>query len=273
MRSVRFVLSFILIAVALSCAAPVQARAGMESFDFKGREVDMFVPQDLPQAGARSLLVILHGGGGNSNAVRHSLKMDGVAEKYGFLVAYLNGDPMLRSQNRHTWNAGECCGISVRENDDDVGYIVSAIREIERQYGVSPSRVYGMGHSNGAMMTQRVMCETGIYQAAVPVSGPLELDTKSCPAARGKRILAIHGAVDKNVPINGGRGIGVAGVSFNSEANTKKIYENSGASYTLWVVDGADHHPKNIIASIAQSGGSMQEAVVKFLGLQSARHP
>jgi poly(3-hydroxybutyrate) depolymerase len=118
------------------------------------------------------------------------------------------------------------------------------------------------------MMTQRVMCETGIYQAAVPVSGPLELSVATCPAARGKRVLAIHGAEDKNVPIAGGRGSkGISNVSFRAEAQTQRVYEKSGAQYKLWVVPGADHKPKDIEAAIAQSGLVMQEEVVKFLGI------
>ncbi len=244
-----------------------------ERFDFKGREVVMYAPHKLPAWGQRALLVVLHGGMGNADGVRQSLQMDGMADKYGFLIAYLNGNATRVNARMKMWNAGECCGLAQHDKVDDVGYITAAIHEIEQKYGVKADRVYGMGHSNGAMMTQRVMCETGIYQAAVPVSGPLELAVATCPAARGKRLLAIHGAEDKNVPIAGGRGSkGISNVSFRAEAQTQRVYEKSGAQYKLWVVPGADHKPKDIEAAIAQSGLVMQEEVVKFLGIAKTDH-
>jgi len=239
----------------------------VESFAFDGRAIDMYVPANAPAAGTRSLLVVLHGGMGNSAGVRRNLGMDGVADKYGFLVAYLNGTPSRIRDSMKTWNAGECCGLAQRRNVDDVGYITAAVHIIEQKYGVDPGRVYGLGHSNGAMMTQRVMCETGLYRAAVPISGPLELDTNICPAARGKRIMAIHGTDDANVPIAGGPGKGIAGVNFRSEDDSKRIFEGSGASYRLQAVPGADHKPASLRSAIARSGGSMPEDIVRFLGL------
>lgn len=243
----------------------------VESYDFEGRAIDMYVPAGAPAPGARSLLVVLHGGMGNSAGVRRSLAMDGMADKYGFLVAYLNGTPSRIRDSMKTWNAGECCGLAQRRNVDDVGYITAAIHGIEEKYGVDPDRVYGLGHSNGAMMTQRMMCETGLYRAAVPISGPLELDTGLCPAARGKRIMAIHGTEDENVPIAGGRGKGIAGVDFRSEDDSRRIFEKSGSSYRLLAIPGADHKPASIRAAIARSGGSMSEDIVRFLGLAGGR--
>lgn len=239
------------------------------SIDFEGRSIDLYIPDNLPPKGQRALLVVLHGGMGNSANVRRSLEMDGMADKYGFLIAYLNGNPIRLQERMKTWNAGECCGSSSRDKIDDVGYISDAIHMIEQAYGASPDRIYGMGHSNGAMMTQRVMCETGIYQAAVPVSGPLELAVEICPAAKGRRIMAIHGAEDVNVPVGGGAGQGIANVVFRSEAQTKAAFEKGGATYQLWLVPGADHRPSHIRDAISQQGGDMQEDVVKFLGLNN----
>ncbi len=243
----------------------------VENIAFNNRVIDLYVPATLPPSGARSLLVVLHGGMGNSAGVRRSLDMDGMADRYGFLIAYLNGTPSRASDRMRIWNAGECCGLAQRENVDDVGYITAAVRLLEQTYGVDPGRVYGLGHSNGAMMTQRVMCETGLYQAAVPIAGPLELDTRSCPAARGKRIMAIHGTSDENVPIAGGRGKGVAGVAFRSEDETKRIFERSGTSYRLLTVENASHDPASIREAMARSGGSMSEEIVRFLGLAQSK--
>lgn len=241
--------------------------SSVESIAFNGRAIDLYVPAKMPASGNRGLLVVLHGGMGNSQNVRRSLAMDGMADKYGFLIAYLNGTPSRISDRMKTWNAGECCGLAQRQNVDDVGYITAAVHMIERKYGIDPGRVYGMGHSNGAMMTQRVMCETSLYQAAVPIAGPLELNVSFCPAARGRRILAIHGTDDENVPIAGGRGKGIAGVTFRAEDYSRRIFEGSGASYHLLAIKGANHKPASIRDAITQSGGSMSEDIVRFLGL------
>src|ERR1700676_2056590 len=119
--------------------------------------------------------------------------MDSAAEKNGFIVAYLNGTRATRSMgaDKLGWNAGGgCCGQPAINNVDDVGYVDGSVNYLAGKYGVDRSRIYGMGHSNGAMMTERLMCESKIYAPAVAISGPLNLETGNCPAARGKRILA-----------------------------------------------------------------------------------
>lgn len=238
--------------------------------NYGGRAFDMYLPSTLLSAGARSMIVILHGGLGNAQNVRRSLQMDAMADKYGFAIAYLNGatEGQVRA-NMYTWNAGgACCGPAAKKNVDDVGYITAAVHFIAQKYGVNEAQIYGMGHSNGAMMTNRLMCETNLYQAAVPVSGTLNLDTDLCAAARGKRILALHGAKDVNVPIAGGKGEGISQVDFKSQAYSKAVFERSGASYTLDVVPNATHSPQTIREEIMKNEGTdMGEKVVEFFGL------
>jgi len=245
--------------------------------NYSGRTMIVYAPSRLPARGARPLVVVLHGGLGNARRIESrqsesGLNMDAVAEKAGFIVAYLNGTPVtLRfGVDLLGWNAGGgCCGQPAEKNIDDVHYIKSAVEHLSAQYGIDQSRIYGMGHSNGAMMTQRVMCETGIYAAAIPISGPLNLENPNCTAARGKRILAIHGAEDANVPIAGGRGTkGMSGAVYNSQERTRLSFAKSGASYDLLVVKGADHRLDHIEDAIQQSEGvSIAEKAALFFGL------
>jgi polyhydroxybutyrate depolymerase len=253
------------------------ASAGVTTENYDGRELLVYVPPNLAGRRARALVVVLHGGLGNAariegGASEKGLKMDEVAEKNGFLVTYLNGTPVtkMRDAEELGWNAGGgCCGVPAENNVDDVGYITGAVHYLVGKYGVDPQRVYGMGHSNGAMMTLRVMCETGLYAAAVSVSGPLNLKVQDCPAARGKRILAIHGAEDENVPIAGGQGTkGLARVAYNSENYTQQIFSASGADFHLQIVQGADHKLDNISERIQQSEGvSLAQKAARFFGL------
>ena len=255
--------------------------AGAAAEHYGGRDMLVYVPSPLPPKGTGALVVVLHGGLGNAERIaslrsENGLYMDSVAEQNGFFVAYLNGTPVTRFSGSRMlgWNAGGgCCGQSAVNNVDDVGYIRGAIDHLADKYGIDRSRVYGVGHSNGAMMTERLVCETTLYAAAVAISGPLNLGIANCPAARGRRILAIHGAEDENVPIAGGRGTkGLSRVAFNSEDHARQVFTNSGASYTLEVVNGADHALDHIDAVIRRTeGASIAEKSARFFGLLTHR--
>ena len=246
-----------------------------------GREMLVFVPSTLPATGTRALVIVLHGGLGNAQriAMRESeggLNLDAVAEKDGFVVAYLDGTPVTRNLGPRFlgWNAGGgCCGQSFERNVDDVGYIRGAVDDLAQRYGIDQSRVYGIGHSNGAMMTQRVVCETGLYAAAIAISGPLNLPTPRCGAASGRRILAIHGADDRNVPVDGGVGTkGLSRVAFRSEEESRSAFAASGATYTLQVVRGADHALAPIDAVLVQTEGTgIAGKAAAWFGLDGAK--
>ena len=241
-----------------------------DSFD--GRDIILYVPLLLPAQGQRGMVVALHGGGGNAQNIKDHLKMDGVAEKYGFIVAYLNGsDASARLPGKmKAWNAGNgCCGEPYKTKVDDVGYISDAVHYLARKYGVNPKRVFGIGHSNGAMMTETLMCETDLYQSAISLAGSLMTEVDSCPAARGKTILAIHGMADANVPPGGGKGTrGATNIAFKSEADSRSMFESSGGKYIIQWLQGTDHSLEHIGATIQRTEGiSLAEKAARFFGL------
>ncbi len=249
---------------------------------YGGRDMIVYAPSELPARGARALVVVLHGGLGNAQRIasrqsESGLNLDSLAEANGFVVAYLNGTPVTRffGADKLGWNAGGgCCGQSAENNIRDVDYITGAVDHLVGKYGIDRNRIYGIGHSNGAMMTQRLMCETNLYAAAIAISGPLNLETTSCPAARGKRILAIHGANDENVPLAGGRGTkGLSQAVYQSETHTREAFADSGAAFDLLVVKGAEHKLDSIDAAIQQSEGrTIGEKAVAFFGLLNQKH-
>ncbi len=270
-------LAALALAVVLLGLARTPAWAGGRVDDsYGGRDMIVYVPTQLPPTGSRALVVVLHGGLGNAERIaglkaESGLNMNAVADKNGFIVAYLNGTPVTRNLGSRFlgWNAGGgCCGQSAANDIDDVAYIKGAVGYLAAKYGIDLTRVYGTGHSNGAMMTQRIMCETRLYAAGVAISGPLNLDISTCPAARGERILAIHGADDQNVPIGGGRGKGLAQTPFNSEARARQVFTRSGAAYTLQIVPGADHVLDHIEAVIEKTEGvTIAETSAAFFGI------
>lgn len=266
---------------AMLCVYAYGAAAGVTGETFGGRNILVYLPSRLPASGARALVVVLHGGLGNAQRIEskqseNALNLDVVAEQSGFIVAYLNGTPVTRflGSDKLGWNAGGgCCGLAAKNNVDDIQYITGAVAYLTGRHGIDRHRVYGIGHSNGAMMTLRLMCETDIYTAAVSISGPLNIKDASCAAAHGKRILAIHGAKDENVPIAGGQGAkGLSGVVFNSEERSRQSFMGAGASYELQVVGEADHKLENIDDAIERTEGlSVAQKAAQFFGLLQGR--
>jgi len=261
--------------------AQVRAEAGADKVEhYGGRDMIVHVPARQPQAGTRALVVVLHGGLGNADRIasrqsESGLNMDAEADKDGFVVAYLNGTEVTRMGGRMLgWNAGGgCCGQPTLNGVDDVAYIEGAVGDLAGRYGIDRKRVYGIGHSNGAAMSQRLVCEAGLYAAIVAIAGPLNLDTAHCPAAKGRRILAIHGAEDQNVPVAGGRGAkGISRVAWTSEARSQAVMTGSGASYTLQVVPGADHMLDHLSAAILQREGvTIAAKAARFFGIAAGR--
>jgi polyhydroxybutyrate depolymerase len=245
--------------------------------NYGGRSMLVYVPLHPTPQGSRAMVIVLHGGMGNAQRIEsgrseHGLNLDAVAEKNEFIVAYLNGTPATRilGDDKLGWNAGGgCCGQPAENNVDDVAYIKGAVDFLVAKYGIDRTCVFGIGHSNGAMMTQRLLCETSLYAAGIAISGPLNLPTATCPAARGKRVLAIHGEDDENVPVVGGRGTkGISRAVYNSEAHSRQVFTSSGATYELHMVKGADHQLDHIGAAIQKADGhTIAEEATRFFGL------
>jgi polyhydroxybutyrate depolymerase len=92
------------------------------------------------------MVVALHGGMGNARFMQEHLKMDGIAEKNGFIVADLNGSPATSRlpDTFHAWNVGGgCYGEPYTNTVDDIGYITGAVQYLERRYGVDPAHIFG----------------------------------------------------------------------------------------------------------------------------------
>ena len=226
---------------------------------FEGREILVHVAANARPAN-REMVVVLHGGTGNANHIFSILGQDlnDAADEGGFVVAYLNGSAASRlGGSSHAWNAGGgCCGQPFAKNVDDVAYIKAAVKYLTAKYNVDPKKVYGIGHSNGAMMTQRLMCETDLYQAAIPISGPLNIDNPKCLSGQGKKIWAIHGAADENVPVKGGFGTkGVTNINYKSQDYTQTVFHAVTVEYKEDILPGIDHSLQSIAIAIEKRDG------------------
>lgn len=237
------------------------------------RDYILYTPPTLPASGRRPLVIAMHGGFGNAKNLQHYLGLDHYADQYGFMVAYLNGtaiSPRVPDKMRG-WNAGFCCGAPSKNNVDDLGFIRQVIDESVRTVGVDRAQVYATGHSNGAMMDIRAACETTMFRAVAVYSGALQLDTQHCPGARSTPVVNIHGSADRNLPPEGGypaEGFNKR-MKYKPQSYVQSVFEKSGGSYTLILLQGAGHTPESLNQKLQEQYQlSLPEMIVRELGFK-----
>jgi polyhydroxybutyrate depolymerase len=149
------------------------------------------------------VVIVLHGGGGNSaNAVRMT-GFDRIAARDGIIAVYPDGTSRMPRMGMLTWNAGHCCASAMEANVDDVGFIGAIIDALVSNGRADPSRVYVTGMSNGAMMAHRLGRELSTRLAAIaPVVGAVFGDEP--PPRAPVPAFIIVGAEDEIVPPGGG---------------------------------------------------------------------
>ena len=172
------------------------------------RSYQLYVPRSLPKRTAVPLLVALHGGLGSGSQFEQNSGFDGLAEANTFIVVYPNGTPIRRAApNRLVWNGGGCCSVAAQDRNDvnDVGFVSSLITKLESRYHIDTRRVFAAGHSNGAILAERLACQLSSKVVAIGIqAGDLFVDR--CAMAHPVAALEIHGTQDQNIPLNGGYG-------------------------------------------------------------------
>jgi polyhydroxybutyrate depolymerase len=217
-------LGLVLLAPLTGSAERVRTETQSIAVDGNERKYIVYKPKNLPTN--PPMMLVLHGGLGNAEAMRHKTQMDRVADKNGFIAVYANGVGGSMRKNLRTWNAGTCCGNAVKRNSNDTGYLAAIIDEMAWKYQIDTKRVYLTGFSNGAMMAYRMACERPEkVTAIVPVSGTIAIN--HCDGAITVPVLHIHGEEDDNVPFWGGKGSqGVSRVNHKSVDETLKIVKD-----------------------------------------------
>ncbi|WP_314513972.1 alpha/beta hydrolase family esterase [Xanthocytophaga agilis] len=154
-----------------------------------------------------SLVIAMHGGGGNADQFETTSKLTDKANTAGFIVVYPEGvqsDGLLKAR---TWNAGGCCDYARDHNIDDVNFIRQLINHLISTYKINPKRVYATGHSNGGMLSYRLACEMPEKIAAIATSSCTMVVKQPCNPSRPVPVLHMHSVKDEHVPYKGGVGI------------------------------------------------------------------
>jgi len=165
------------------------------SYGGAARTYRVYVPDSLPR-GRVPVVVVLHGGFGTGAGAARQGAWDEAALAHGFVE--IAPDGLTRS-----WNAGECCGPAMRNQVDDVGFVLAVLDDVEKDLEIDPERVFATGISNGGMMAYRLGCEAGDRFAAIaPVAATVVTD--ACVPEVPVSLLHVHGLADGNVPFDGG---------------------------------------------------------------------
>ena len=203
----RAVQAFVVAATVVAALAGGDAFADTElrfEHDARTRSALVHIPATLA-ADTRPVPLVLnfHGGGGHAANQRAYSRMDRLADREGFIVAYPNGTGPLPDRLL-TWNAGRCCGQAASRNVDDVGFVRALIDRLADRWPIDRSRVYATGLSNGAMMSYRLAIELPDRIAAIaPVAGSM---VAAGPGGRAMPILHIHSVDDRRALFAGGLG-------------------------------------------------------------------
>ncbi|HEY1067833.1 MAG TPA: PHB depolymerase family esterase [Pirellulales bacterium] len=208
-------------------------RAIVLTVDGMERSYLVHVPKSPRPAEGWPVVLVLHGGMGNSEITMKMYGMNDKADASGFLAVYPDGTGRLG--RAYTWNAGDCCGYAARQEIDDVTFVKALLDDLAKRDSIDARRVFATGMSNGGMMCYRLASELSDRIAAIaPVSGGM--GQESCKPTRPVSVMHFHGTKDENYPLAGGIGDrSVAGVDFRPVSHGIK----------QWIAaDGCPSEPK-----------------------------
>jgi polyhydroxybutyrate depolymerase len=163
------------------------------------RPVTVNLPSDISKPSP--LLIMLHSASTSGAHQERYMKLGPVAKKLGMI--YIAPDGTVGADGRRVWNAAKSCCQKTGSPVDDIAFISSLIDEIAAKVPVDRSRIYMIGHSNGAFMSLAYACTTGTVASVVSLAGALDTDYR-CASKKPFALLHIHGVADKTIKIDGG---------------------------------------------------------------------
>jgi polyhydroxybutyrate depolymerase len=166
------------------------------------RPVQLYVPSGYTGA-PTPLVILLHGYSATGGEEDLYLGLREVAEAKTVLYAHPDGttDPA----GNEFWNATDACCNFYGSTVDDSSYLASLITEFGMRYSVDPTRIYFIGHSNGAFMSYRMACDhADVVAAIVSIAGAMWEDTSRCTPTSPVSVLEVHGTADAEIHYDGG---------------------------------------------------------------------
>lgn len=166
------------------------------------RKVIVHVPAGSNNLTPKALVLNLHGSFNDAAYQQSFTNMDTTSNTNHFIVAYPQA--YIAAGTGFQWNVPPLYGgASVPPNSpNDVAFLVSLVKILEKHYCIDPKRVYATGYSGGAREVSQLGCDaSGVFAAIAPVGG-LRRPTP-CPTRRAVSVIAFHGSADPINPFNG----------------------------------------------------------------------
>jgi polyhydroxybutyrate depolymerase len=222
------------------------------------------------------LVVALHPLGSSSAAFVKWWGLEPLADEKTFLLVAPNG---IAVSGERFWNATDGCCDFTKTGVDDVAYLKTILDEVTTKYKVDPKRIYFVGFSNGAVMSNRMACEDSRVAAIVSLAGAVWKDEAKCRPPGLVSVLEAHSTDDKVILYDGGGPIRYGGGEYPSAAQTVATWAKrdgctgtltptaesrhflatapgadthlaryagcpAGIDVALWTIDGAPHVPE-----------------------------
>jgi polyhydroxybutyrate depolymerase len=176
-------------------------------------------------ASERRLVVALHGYTGNGRQFAYYTALHN-AFGSDTVVAYPDATKKTSKGDKPGWNAQFCCGSGWKSSVDDVEFIRVLIEELRAKYQVDEKRVFLVGFSIGAFMTQRFAAVHPDLVAGVAViSGTIGTKNNSLQPTAPVPMLLTHGAKDTRVRYDGGESPGDPEFDWLSFATTVETWK------------------------------------------------
>lgn len=179
---------------------PAILGTGDESMQWDGstRRYQVHVSSSYDSATPTPVLLAFHGQGSDSKDMQQALDLDELADREGFIVAYL--DDLTQD-----WAEG--CGCAEADNlgVDDPGFALAVVDVLSDNYNVDESNLFALGFSIGGLFVQRLACEfadefSGVISVASTMSIPL---SQTCSPSESIDVTVILGSEDPAFPWTG----------------------------------------------------------------------
>lgn len=194
----------------------------IQSGDFL-RSFRIVLPKGYDKNKSYPLLFMLHGFGGAAYEEMVTTNMVAKSNEENFIVVGPNGYKASWNDGRGSAGGSEA-SPAAKAGVDDVAYVKQLLKIMQKNLNIDPKRIYASGHSNGAMMTERLGCEMSDILAAIGTgSGPMASDiTPQCKKGSPISVISFHGTADTVVPIAGGHFTAAGGGYLTSAEETIK---------------------------------------------------